>query len=1512
MLIPYAAASLPPPASLRVDNLGVNDGLSQYSVNDIVLGKDGFLWIATYEGLNRYDGYSFEHFQHDPDKAGGLQGNVITVLHVDKLGNLWVGSRGGGLHRYLPQSKQFINFQPANNNPNSLSHDDVRAIASDDKGNLWIGTWGGGLSHYNVKQQQFTHYRHDPNVLNSLSDDRVTALLVDTNGLIWIGSEKNGLSQYNPTTGLFSFYKPNPLDANSLSHRTVQALLEDDEGAIWVGTLSGLNRLDVNTGLFQQYLPKPSDSFSLSHRDIRALFKDENDSIWIGTSGGGLNVYVKKQQRFLRYSHDPLVSSSLTDQDIRAIHGDGKGMLWTGFFAAGLDKIDLSISRFGHENHQGSQPGSVGGRLVLSFQEDDNGNLYIGTAKGLSLLKRGSNSYEHMTHQPDNLNSLSHSRVNAIMATSPNQIWFGTAGGLDLYNPSTKQMQHFKHDPLNPQSISHDSIRTLFQDSADILWIGTAEGGLNQLDVASEQVKRFKHIPGDPLSLSSDDVLAIHRDSYNTLWVGTWQGLNRLDEKTGKFKRYVYNDKVLNSLSNDLILDIMETKSGQLWVSTYGGGINLYRRETDDFTHFDTSNGLANNSVYGALEDQKGRLWMSTNKGISRFDPKTNSFRNFNEKDGLQGNEFTSGAFYTNNKGEMFFGGTNGFNRFNPLDITPKTNPPVVRLTDLLLYNKRVPIKESKDPSVHGYWLPKAINYLDALTLSHEQDLITFEFSALDLANSMKNQYAYKLDGVDKDWIYTDARNRRATYTHLSPGSYRLQVKASNSAGYWNEQGVSVAVHIESPPWATWWARSLYVLIIVAVVALYMRAQRLKVEQANSINQQLQKVDRLKDEFLANTSHELRTPLNGIIGLAESLLDGVAGQLPDKANHNLTMVVASGKRLANLVNDILDFSKLKNRHLQLHTRPTDLHILAEIVISLSSPLLKGKSLELHNNIPKEFPAAQADEGRLQQILHNLIGNAIKFSDAGKITVSATEQHNKLKISITDNGIGIEKDKFATLFDSFEQVEGHSELGYSGTGLGLSVSKQLVELHGGTIAVESEFGQGSTFSFSLPLAEEKPMPDVHSGQTVSRLHFLEETILPPAKTNDEGSQYNILLVDDEPINRQVLHDHLSVENYRLFNASDGEQALKIINENGPFDLILLDIMMPKISGYEVCTRLRDTYPAKDLPVIFLTAKNQVTDLVQSFAVGGNDYLSKPVSKPELLARVATHLKFLDINRNLEQKVTERTLALQQKNKEIIETQQQLVQSEKMASLGTLTKGVAHEINNPTNFVHVSAQNLKVDLALFQQFLLELAGEDADDDIITSLRQRFIPLNEHLKTIKKGTSRIKVIVQDLRTFTQLDCADQQIIKITDLLQSIVNVVQNQCLEVAQLVTDFDTVPAIYCYPAELNQVFMNLILNACDAIKEKQQRTQSKSQGQITIGCQCLDGTVEISIEDNGCGMTAEIKNKIFEPFFTTKDVGEGTGLGLSIAFGIVKKHKGQMLVESEVGVGSVLRVRLPQG
>ncbi|MCJ8268203.1 MAG: ATP-binding protein, partial [Psychrosphaera sp.] len=589
------------------------------------------------------------------------------------------------------------------------------------------------------------------------------------------------------------------------------------------------------------------------------------------------------------------------------------------------------------------------------------------------------------------------------------KMWFGTnGGGLSLYDPDTEQFKRFMVDRADPTSLSHTGVQTIEVDKKGRVWIGTGGGGFNLFAPKNQSFKHFVHQPDNPNSVSSNNILILYSDNQHILWIGTWGGgLNRYDPQTGQFTLYRHDKNDVNSISADIITSVLQDGPDTYWVSTYGGGLNKFDVNTGQFKHYRVKDGLANDAVYGVLKDALGRLWLSTNLGLSRFDPVTETFTNFDVTDGLQSNEFNGGAFFSSTGGELFFGGVNGFNRFFPQAIGLHQKPPALAFSDFLLFNKSVAIAALDEK----FTLPKAIDQLDVLSLNYHQNLVSFEFAALDHHSPLKNQYRYQLEGFDENWITADAKIRRANYTNLPSGQYTLRVKAANADGVWIEEGISFGMDVTGPPWLSWWVYLIYGALALGLVyaVVHYRTE-------HKVLQHLMQLDKLKDSFLANTSHELRTPLNGIIGLAESMLDGATGELGDKTRANLAMVVASGKRLGSLINDILDLSKLKKADIVLTQQPLDVYTLTDVVLKLSQPLIGNKTLTLRNEVPKDLPLVEADEDRLMQIMHNLVGNGIKFTQSGLVSVEATvitiAQQKWVKISVSDTGIGIAKAHFS--------------------------------------------------------------------------------------------------------------------------------------------------------------------------------------------------------------------------------------------------------------------------------------------------------------------------------------------------------------------------------------------------------------------------------------------------------------------------------------------------------------------
>jgi len=1240
---------------VKFHRLTVDQGLSQNSVSSIIQTRNGFIWAGTQDGLNQFDGYTFTGFKHDPSRTDSLSNNDVKSVLEDRSGNLWVATNGGGLNKFDQIYETFEHFRHDPGQVKSIGHDRVNALLEDSSGTLWIGT-RGGLDRFDPETKTFQHYRHNPDNPKSLSHNIVTAMTEDKEGHLWVATDGGGLNRLNKKLGDFTPVRHNPKNLEGLPSDRISSLWFDISGKLWVGTVnSGLMRMDVSSGKGKHFNHDPQQFGSLSGNKIRAIFQDSKKVVWVGTWGGGLNRYNASENRFDHFSHNPYDPASISHDRVWAIFEDQSGMLWFGS-SGGINKYDRAKEKFIHYKHNPANSNSLNNNRVWAFHEDREGILWIGTHNGgLNRLNRATGQFSHYMHDPDNPNSLSNNFVKAILEDRFGTLWVGTSrGGLNKMDKQTGSFTRYKYDPDNPGSLSNDRVRCLFEDRAGNLWIGTDEGGLNRFDRKQGTFAHFRHDPNNLDSISSDQVRLLYEDDAGNLWVGTnGGGLNRFDVATGKFTRFQHDPNNPNSLSNDVVWSLQEGQPGMLWIGTFGGGLVGFDWKRNIFTQYTEREGLPNNVVYGILRDDGGNLWVSTNKGISKFDPGAQSFRNYDIEDGLQSKEFNSGASLKTKRGEMLFGGINGFNSFFPDRVKDSLFKPRVVITEFRKLDQKVE-------------LDRAIHEIKDIHLSYRDNIFSFQFASLHFTHPEKNQYRYKLEGFDSDWVESGPR-RYAMYTNLSGGKYVFRVQGSNSDGVWNEAGTFIRLLIDPPPWKTWWAYTLYMLTGGGLILGYIRwkthaqqkqleAQTRELENERKVAEELKRLDRLKDDFLANTSHELRTPLNGIIGIAESMADGATGEMSPRQKSNLDMVAASGKRLANLVNDILDHSKLKSQDIELQSKPVDMKQLVEIVLTFSQHLIVEKSLILRNDITEECPLVSGDENRLQQIMQNLIGNAIKFSESGTISVSAEAQDGWLEISVADEGIGIAQENQKDIFRSFEQSEASISREFGGTGLGLSITKNLVELHGGTLEVESEKGKGSRFYFTLPIFQGEEAEVTSSPPTSATFDRKEEipTVLnfSPEEPEDtqvlektEASQslvevgenlsaredLLILIVDDEPINLQALENQLSFKNYKIQKALNGKEALEILEKEPKPDLIILDVMMPKMSGYEVCQIVRNNHQSNELPVILLTAKNQVSDLVEGLSCGANDYLTKPFSKNELLARMKTQLQLAKINK-----------------------------------------------------------------------------------------------------------------------------------------------------------------------------------------------------------------------------------------------------------------------------------------
>ena len=869
----WVAAALPPAATamtrpIRFENISLEQGLSQTTVLCQYQDRSGFMWFGTEDGLNRYDGYGFTVYKHDPEDPDSLPSDFVWAIEEDRAGDLWIGTDGGGIVRWDRGSDRFIRHGLGPERDRQISSAFIRDLAFDARGRLWIGTRDAGLERLDPRSGQVARFRHRPENPASLSDDRVYALEVDRSGQLWVGTDA-GLNRIDPMSGSVRRYLHDPLQPDSLADNRVRSIFADRDGLLWVGTYEGgLSRLDPSSGRFVNYRHDPKRPASLSHNLVRTILEDDADRIWVGTSNG-LNLFDRQRGSFSRYLHDPASPHTLSDNDVMSVYQDRGGVLWVGTRSGGIDKWNPATWSFGHHSGEPTAAGGLSHRAVTALSEGQLGRLWIGTyGGGLNVLDRLTGEYLHYRHHPEIPNGLSDDRVMALLHDRLGRVWIGTRdGGLNLFDPSSETFRIYRHDPVQPQSLSSNGVMALLEDQRGALWVATFGGGLDRFDRSSGTFLHYRHDPEATDSLSGDRVTCLAQDPKGGLWIGTdGTGLNMLPRGSSAFQRIRHDPNDRSSLAADTIYSVYVDPSGTVWVGTRDAGLsrlvswNLSSGKAQ-FKNYTERDGLPNEAIYGILQDSRGYLWLSTNNGLSRFDPRRESFLNYDVSHGLQANEFNFGAHHRSSSGELFFGGVNGFNAFLPERLQTNDHVPPVVLTSFLKLNKPVAVGARA-------------KQLDRIQLGYRDSVIAFEFAALDYAAPGRNRYAYMLEGFDPDWMEL-GNLRRVTYTNLDPRSYVFRVKAANNDGVWNQAGLAIALEVDPPPWRTWWAYLIYALLISSAVFGFVWIQQRKLAWEAEYSRRLEQQVRERTSDLAERNTQLEE-LNQKLAEA-SLTDSLTG-----------------------------------------------------------------------------------------------------------------------------------------------------------------------------------------------------------------------------------------------------------------------------------------------------------------------------------------------------------------------------------------------------------------------------------------------------------------------------------------------------------------------------------------------------------------------------------------------------------------------------------------------------------
>ncbi len=1072
--------ALPAARDRKFGHLTIDDGVSNNHVNVIFQDSRGFLWFGTADGLNKYDGYRITVYRHDPADSAGLAGNYIWTITEDRTGRLWIGTNGAGLDCFDPVSETFYHYRhnPADTHSLSSRYNYINALLCDADGRLWVGTSNGlnRLDQLPPKDQpdaaRFKRYLPDRQNPAGLSHQTVSVLYQTRDGQLWIGT-RGGLERWNPETDGFEHWRHDPANPNSLNDNQISAIGEDQAGRLWLGTWrAGLNMLDRATGRVTRYAADPTTPGGLSSNLIRDIQTDPSGGLWIGTDGGGLNRRDPQTGVFTVYRPDPTDPAGLGDKTVFAIYPDRSGLLWLGTRNSGLSVLDSRPTRFRHYRHDPQDNNSLISNQIYTVAEDSTGTgaMWIATWNGLNRLVPDSGLVQRYPLK---------FTITAMTPNTSGAWWLGSAtSGLNLWQPVTGILQQYRHDPNDPTSLSDDRIQCLYRDRRQRLWIGT-KNGLSLWQPAQRNFRFFQ-----PDSDGKTYVNCLTEDAGGTLWVSTTEGLFRMNwpdftpADSVRFRQYRAQP---GGLSSDVIHCLHEDRAGRLWLGT-DAGLNCLDYRSETFTVYTVKDGLPNDVIRGILEDQQGRLWLSTNNGLSCFNPGQKTFKNYDARDGLQSNQFSKYSYYQSRAGVMYFGGINGLTAFRPEDITDNPYLPPVVLTDFKIFNKSVSIGPDSP-------LPQHINLAKSITLSYQQSVFSLDFAALNYIVPTKNQYAYKMEGFDKDWNYAGADRRFATYTNLDPGDYTFRVKGSNNDDLWNEQGTAVNITITPPWWKTWWAYTIYALFfLTSGPSIYFwRINQLKQRQRelesqvtqrtaelSNANEKLIVLDGFKQSMMGMIVHDLKNPLNAIMSALNSRA----------VESQLEMLRQSSKQMLTMVMNILDVQKFEDTKMILEKQDQVLVEIVENAVRQVTFLSQRKNITITNMIGPEV-TVKADAEMIERVVVNLLTNGIKYTpNNGQINLTGLEDLlGFVRIEVTDSGEGIPADKLSTVFEKFGQVKAKSSGNVRSTGIGLTFCKLAVEAHGGEIGVKSIVEQGTTFYFTLP-AGQKSTAATHAEHRMS--------------------------------------------------------------------------------------------------------------------------------------------------------------------------------------------------------------------------------------------------------------------------------------------------------------------------------------------------------------------------------------------------------------------------------------------
>lgn len=1218
-------------------NITPISGINNPVVTCVYQDSFGFTWFGSLNGVYRWDGNKAKHFYHNQADTNSMPSDqIISVLFEDSESNLWFGSLGHGAIKYDRFTDRFIAYPLNEKRPDLYDARWITRALQDAGGNLWGLGITNRLFKYDMENEELDVLElslHD-SLNNEAIVNNILVLLLDKSGsFLWLGTER-GLYKYGINENEFL---PVPIKQGSQKHPkldNVLDIIQDSDSVLWICSPNAVFRYQIYSRNIELFLKLSDYSVGNEQEYIEEIIEDpqkHKQTVWVFTNSGILNLN-KNTGDVIRYTIKNQEHFFESSEFISAKRGrfiDKNGFLWLATDNTGATFANLNISPF-EQFHVGENQRDNSNNGATAFYIDSQNNKWIGTGfKGLYQFDNSMQLLNHFTHNPSDPNSLSNNFIYSIAETNEGFIWVGTQSGLNRLDVARRSCEHFLYEPINYEgNLPQVRIAEFFQDSTGRLWVGTSQGVYYSDNCDDEKVS---FIQFDAIPYLFNLTQKIFNDKNGDIWFSTptYHGLFRLTkgiDGNREILNYKRDPLSPESFITDGALSFFEDDKGLFWLATKEGLLKWNRFE-NSFERFNKENSLGANMIYWLEGDSKGNIWLSTEIGLIRFNPSLPDERKsktFTFNDGLPFEKIYPYRFYKAADGSFYIGGQkgsgNGFYRFHPDSIVENTHVPPVFITNFNVHDK-------------AFRLDSSIVVKKNITLTHGENFFSFEFAALDYTDPGKNQYACFLEGFENNWNYIGNR-RFANYTGVPPGHYIFRVKGSNNDGYWNEEGASIAVTILKPPWRSWWANALYVIFIVGIITsiawYYLKRQQLRRELfvEHMQKEKLEDVDRMKSRFFANISHEFRTPLTLILGPIKKLkaISTHAEMLED-----LDIMQRNANRLQRLIDQLLSLSKIEAGQMKLQAGKGNIVEFVKGYLESFESAARSKGIKIYFKTSRLDIPLYFDRDKLEKILYNLFANAIKFTgEGGLINVAIASRETFISITVSDTGKGIEPEHLPFVFDRFYQADNFDTQFHEGSGIGLSLVKELVELHRGQITVDSKPGKGTTFIISLPagtahleaeeLAEIAEITEVIvSDEKNIEIPSTDPELAKPAEGCHSSRKKPLLLVVEDNADMRTYIRSIIEGPYLLAESDNGSQGLEYAIEHIP-DMVVSDVMMPGMDGYKLCRKLKSDYRTSHIPVILLTARAGFGDKIEGLQTGADDFLIKPFEPMELLARI----------------------------------------------------------------------------------------------------------------------------------------------------------------------------------------------------------------------------------------------------------------------------------------------------